>query len=182
VRLVRTSKVPIVYKALTGGVIHYPGAFPGGLLTTVVGDELFEFAGRIRHTLCQFQEYVDKAYEIRLTVIGNTFFPVVISSQDMQTTEVDWRGENHLPYGGYRPLPGDIVDKVQRMLGELDIVYGAIDFIVTPSGEFVFLEINPCGQFMWMQHDLGLDMSGVIAELLTSAEPFRRGEAVQIGY
>jgi glutathione synthase/RimK-type ligase-like ATP-grasp enzyme len=182
VRLVKSAREPIVYKAFSGGVIHYPGAFPSGLLTTVIGDEILEHAERVRHTMCQFQEYIEKAYEIRLTVIGNTYFPVVISSQEMDTTAVDWRGENKLPYGAYRPLPDEIVERVQRMFAELNIVYGAVDFIVTPAGDYVFLEVNPGGQFMWMQHDLGLDLSGCVAALLASGAPFQRDEVTQIGY
>lgn len=178
----RAAGQRIVYKALTGGVIHYPGAFPSGLLTTVVGDEILEHAERVQHTMCMFQEYIDKAYEIRLTVIGNTYFPVVISSQDLDATSVDWRGENQLPYGKYRPLPEEVVKKVQLMLAELGVVYAAVDFIVTPDGDYVFLEVNPGGQFIWMQHDLGLDLSTCLAELLVAPGPFRRGEVTQIGY
>lgn len=180
--LLKNADRPIVYKALTNGVIHYPGGFPSGLLTTVVGEEIHEHLDRVRHTICMFQEYIDKAYEVRLTVIGNTYFPVVINSQDVETTKVDWRGENFLPYGDYRPLPAEIVDKVQRLLTELDVVFAAVDFIVTPDGEFVFLEVNPSGQFMWMQHDLDLKMSDCLADLLIAGGPFRRGEVTQIGY
>lgn len=183
--LLRDADRPIVYKALTGGVIHYPGAFPGGLLTAVVGDELVDHLHRVRHTMCQFQEYVEKAYEVRLTVIGNTFFPVVISSQDRDSTSVDWRGENELPYGDYRPLPDALVKKVQLLLDELNLVYAALDFIVTPDGEYVFLEANPNGQFMWMQHDLGIAFSDCVADLLVAGDPgqgFRRGDVTQVGY
>ena len=71
---------------------------------------------------------------------------------------------------------------MQQMFAALDIIYGAVDFIVTPDGDYIFLEVNPAGQFMWMQHDLGLDMSGCFADLLTAGKPFRRGEVTQIGY
>lgn len=180
--LIASADGPIVYKALTGGVVHYPGAFPGGLLTAVVGDELGEHLGRVRHTICTFQEYIPKAYEIRLTVIGNTYFPVVISSQDDASTSVDWRGAENLPYGPYAPMPDDVVKKVQALLDELGLVYAAIDFIVTPDGDYFFLEVNPNGQFIWMQHDLGLAMSDCLAELLMAGRPFHRGDVTQIGY
>jgi len=180
--LLERADRPIAYKALTGGVIHYPGAFPNGLLTTVVGDELRSHLDRVRHTMCVFQEYVDKAYEVRLTVVGNTYFPVTIQSQDVETTKVDWRGENQLPYGDYHPLPDEIVKATQALLGELGIVYAAVDFIVTPAGEHVFLEVNPGGQFMWMQHDLDLPFSDHVADLLVKGGPFRRGDVTQVGY
>ncbi|MFB4315241.1 MvdC/MvdD family ATP grasp protein [Actinomadura sp. 21ATH] len=176
----------IVYKSQIGGVIHYPGAFPGGLLTAVVGDEIRENLDRVGHTMCMFQEYVEKAYEVRLTVIGNTYFPVTINSQEMDSTRVDWRGEAGevavLPYGEYHPLPEEVVKRTQALLAELNAVYAAVDFIVTPEGEHVFLEVNPAGQFMWMQHDLDLPLGAHMADLLQRGGPFRRGDAVQIGY
>jgi glutathione synthase/RimK-type ligase-like ATP-grasp enzyme len=173
---------PVVYKALTGGVVHYPGGFPGGLLTTVVGDELREHLGRVRHTICTFQEYVEKAHEVRLTIIGNTYFPVVISSQSEEETHVDWRGAEQLPYGGFAPLPEHVVKFSQSLMEELGLVYGALDFIVTPEGEYVFLEVNPNGQFIWMQHDLGLAMSDALADLLVAGGVFRRGDVTQVEY
>jgi glutathione synthase/RimK-type ligase-like ATP-grasp enzyme len=181
--LLDTADRPIVYKAFTGGVIHYPGGFPSGLLTTVVGPEIREHLDRVGHTMCMFQEYIDKAYEVRLTVIGNTYFPVTIDSQRLDTTRTDWRGEDEkMPYGHYRPMPGEIVKKSQALLAELGAVYGALDFIVTPSGEYVFLEVNPMGQFMWMQHDLDLPLGDHLAELLMAGGPFVRGEVTQVGY
>jgi hypothetical protein len=181
--LLAAADRPIVYKALTGGVIHYPGAFPSGLLTTVVGDELGEHLDRVGHTMCMFQEYVEKAYEVRLTVIGNTYFPVTISSQELDTTKVDWRAEDAaMPYGPYHPLPEEVVKKTQSLLAELGAVYAALDFIVTPDGEHIFLEVNPMGQFMWMQHDLGLPLGDHLADLLMRGGPFTRGEVTQVGY
>jgi hypothetical protein len=180
-QLIEKSDRPIVYKALTGGVIQYPGAFPNSLLTTVVGDEILEHLDRVRHTVCTFQEYIDKAYEVRLTVIGNTFFPVAIRSQEVETTSVDWRGATDMPYGDYHPLPDEIIERVQLLMSELGLVYGAIDFIVTPDGEYVFLEVNPNGQFMWMYHDLGIPFPDHVADLLMSGQ-FKRGEVTQVGY
>jgi glutathione synthase/RimK-type ligase-like ATP-grasp enzyme len=184
--LLERADAPIVYKAQTGGVIHYPGAFPGGLLTTVVGEEIHEHLDRVGHTMCMFQDYIEKSYEVRLTVIGNTYFPVTINSQEMETTRIDWRGESGeqavLPYGDYRPLPEEIVKRTQALLSELRAVYAAVDFIVTPDGEHVFLEVNPAGQFMWMQHDLGLPLGDHMADLLMRGGPFERGEVTQVGY
>ena len=172
----------LVYKSLSGGVIHYPGAFPSGLFTAVLGEEIDEHLPRVRHTICQFQEYIEKAYEVRLTVIGDSYFPVVIDSQGAERTKVDWRADNQMNYGDNRPLPEDVVRRTRALLDELGLVYAAVDFIVTPDGEHVFLESNPNGQFMWMQNDLGLPMSDRIADLLMKGHAGRTGEVEQIGY
>ncbi|MGI5414802.1 MvdC/MvdD family ATP grasp protein [Actinomadura luteofluorescens] len=172
----------LVYKSLSGGVVHYPGAFPSGLYTAVLGEEIHDHLPRVRHTLCQFQEYIEKAYEVRLTIIGDAYFPVVIDSQGGERTRIDWRADTELRYGDYRPLPEDVVRRTQTLMDRLGLVYAAVDFIVTPDGEHVFLESNPNGQFMWMQNDLGLPLGDRIADLLMRGGPFRRGEVEQVGY
>jgi glutathione synthase/RimK-type ligase-like ATP-grasp enzyme len=185
--LLDVSAGKIVYKSQIGGVFHYPGAFPGGLLTALVGDEIREHLDRVGHTMCMFQEYIEKAYEVRLTVIGDAYFPVTIESQNQEDTAVDWRGASgetgSMPYGPYRPLPDEIVKKTQALLSELGAVYAAIDFIVTPDGDYVFLEVNPAGQFMWMYHDLEMTaLRDEMVALLMRGGPFVRGEVTQIGY
>jgi glutathione synthase/RimK-type ligase-like ATP-grasp enzyme len=174
---------PVVYKPFSGGILHYPDGFPIGLLTTVVGAELHEHLDRVRHTMCIFQEYVDKAYEVRLTVIGDVWFPVVIASQDSDSTRIDWRAADRTSYGDYRPLPDDVVAKVRTLLAELGLVYATVDFVVTPAGDHVFLEVNPDGQFMWLKHDLGLPFCEHLADLLAAGHPDRRADTVtQVGY
>jgi glutathione synthase/RimK-type ligase-like ATP-grasp enzyme len=44
--------------------------------------------------------------------------------------------------------------------------YGAIDIIVTPDGRHVFLEINPVGEFFWLERRPGLPVSDAIADVL----------------
>jgi len=132
--------------------------------------------------MCMFQEYVEKAYEIRLTVIGDTYFPVTIKSQESETTSVDWRAQNEMSYGEYHPLPDELITKVQALLRTLGLVYAAIDFIVTPAGEYVFLEANPNGQFIWMQTALGLPLAETMATLLAGGGPVLRGTVEQVGY
>ncbi|HEU4434710.1 MAG TPA: hypothetical protein VFR51_15100 [Pyrinomonadaceae bacterium] len=44
--------------------------------------------------------------------------------------------------------------------------YGAIDIILTPDGKHVFIELNPCGEFFWLERSPGLPISAAIADLL----------------
>jgi hypothetical protein len=49
------------------------------------------------------------------------------------------------------PLPRDIEDKLLRLMAQLGLVMGMVDLIVTPHGEYVFLEVNEQGQFLWVE-------------------------------
>ena len=56
-------------------------------------------------------------------------------------------------------LPAAIAQSCHTLMEELGIVFGCFDFIVTPEGDYIFLEINEMGAFLWIeQHlpDLGL--------------------------
>ena len=55
-------------------------------------------------------------------------------------------------------------------MSELGLVFGAVDLICTPSGEYVFLEVNPGGEWGMLERDLGLPISEAIAEALLSNE------------
>lgn len=123
-------------------------------------------------TVSFVQEYVEKAFELRVTVVGDKFFACRIDSQCQtdDTGRTDWRQG----YGkGVRwsryELPDEISDKCLAYLRRMGLDFGCFDFIVTPSGEYVFLECNPNGQWLWVELETGLPISRAIAEWL--AEP-----------
>jgi hypothetical protein len=52
-------------------------------------------------------------------------------------------------------------------MADLGLNYGAIDIIVTPDGRHVFLEVNPVGEFFWLECcSPHLPISQAIANLL----------------
>ena len=66
-------------------------------------------------------------------------------------------------------LPCEVADRCRLLVRELDLLYGAIDLVRTPDGRYVFLEINPNGQYLWIEHDTGLPISAAVATLLANA-------------
>ena len=64
--------------------------------------------------------------------------------------------------------PKDIIRKCYQMMLDFNLVFGAFDFIVTPENEWIFLEINPNGQWLWLEQSLGLDISQHILNNLIS--------------
>lgn len=115
------------------------------------------------------QEYIEKKLEFRVTIVGERIFACAIHSQDSERTKHDWRRydlENvkHEPYD----LPQEVEQKLLALMGIWGLVYGAIDMILTPDGEFVFLEVNPTGQWGWIEALTGMPISRAIAELLAN--------------
>lgn len=138
------------------------------IFTNLVSGEARARLDSISFAPCLLQEYVPKAFEVRVTVIGKLCFAVAIHSQDGADTKIDWRrGEprtlRHEIYG----LPDAIRDRCVKLVEMLGLSFGAIDLIVRPDGAHVFLEINPNGQWAWLEQlcpDLPLRAS--LADLL----------------
>ena len=122
-------------------------------------------------TVSYVQEYISKAFELRVTVVAKKVFACKIESQHLADNEgkIDWRqGYDHgLRYEPY-DLPDDISEKCIKFLDRMRLNFGAFDFIVTPSGDFVFLECNPNGQWLWIEMETGLKISEAIADTLAT--------------
>lgn len=119
-----------------------------------------------------FQPYVEKAFELRITVVESQVFSCAIHSQNSEKTRHDWRNYDlaNTPHEPYQ-LPALVEERCVRLVQKLGLSFGCIDMIVTPSGEYVFLEINPNGQWLWIEHLTGLPISDAIAELLAHPSP-----------
>lgn len=53
-----------------------------------------------------------------------------------------------------------------QLMDQLGLNYGAADLILTPENEDVFLEVNPVGEFFWLDKLSGGDIASAIADLL----------------
>ncbi|KAG9585819.1 hypothetical protein KCV01_g13671, partial [Aureobasidium melanogenum] len=101
---------------------------------------------------CIYQEYVEKAFELRVTVIGERIFAAKIED-GAGGTFVDWRYETGRP--NFRmtatELDASVQDLIHELVRRLGLSFGCLDFIVDPDGELYFLEINPNGQFLFLE-------------------------------
>ena len=114
-----------------------------------------------------YQALVPKAYEVRATVVGGRVLAAAIDSQATNRTRVDWRRYDlgHTPHRAIQ-LPASIESRLVALCRSFGLSYGAIDLIVTPEGEHVFLELNPAGQWQWIEQMTGLPISDAIADEL----------------
>jgi hypothetical protein len=99
-----------------------------------------------------FQEYIPKRVELRVTVIGDEIFAAELHSQIHEETRHDWRHyEVKTPMFEHQ-LPVEIAEKCMALTKAYGLNFSASDLILTPDGRYVFLEMNPNGQFLWVQH------------------------------
>ena len=122
-------------------------------------------------TVSFVQEYVQKEFELRVTVVGTDVFATKILSQELSELKgkVDWRQgyEHGLKWEPF-DLPKEIEQKCLAVVRSLGLNFGCFDLIVRPDGEFVFLECNPNGQWLWIELTTGQPISKSIASFLSS--------------
>lgn len=137
------------------------------IYTNRVTPEIRKNLGSVKHAPTFFQEYIPKAFELRVTVVGNDVFACRIDSQESEKTTDDWRRYDfaNVPHSVHE-LPRGVESFCRDLTSTLELVYGAIDMIVTPEGEYAFLEINPNGQWAWIEGLTGMPIGQSIANLL----------------
>jgi hypothetical protein len=147
--------------------------FSGQVPTTVLGPELVAEPELLRWTPGIYQHYIEKEFELRVTVVGRRLFTVRINSQESMRGRIDWREAQRRPRGHAADLvfmsaalPPLIEARCLQLMESLGLVFGAIDLIVTPQKEIVFLEVNAAGQFLWIESEMGLPLLDVTSELL----------------
>ena len=120
-----------------------------------------DFATRLReyaHAPMILQDEIQKDYDIRATVVGDSVFAAAIYSQEHLQTEVDWRvwDFEHLDLRHeVIELPSHIELLCRRITAYFGLRYSAIDLVRDRHGEHYFLEMNPNGQWAWIEQTTG---------------------------
>jgi hypothetical protein len=161
-----------IVSKLAGTFLLPPQGLAFARYTEVVSKRDVGYAHALRYCPVIFQAYVPKRVELRITVVGRKVFTAEIRSQETNHTRHDWRRYDHskTPYWPHE-LPHDVGKRCVRLVECLGLSYGAVDMILTPDGRYVFLEINPLGQYLWIERFTGLPISEAICDLLTSGHP-----------
>ncbi|WP_052890169.1 MvdC/MvdD family ATP grasp protein [Thermogemmatispora carboxidivorans] len=160
----------MIYKTLHGNFLPGGGDRYHLIFTSRVGRERLAELEQVRLTAHLFQPLIEKAYEVRATVIGQALLAVRIDSQELEAARLDWRAAcyqvRYQPYS----LPEAVARRCVALVQRLGLVFGALDLIVTPEGDYIFLECNPGGQWEWLEVETGLPFAATIAQVLSSGK------------
>lgn len=133
--------------------------------TRVLREEELSLIDYVRYAPVIFQEYIEALYDLRITVVGDEIFPAAIHSQ-----QTSYPADFRMDMANARISPVELPDQVQAQLRDfmkrLGLQYGAIDMRLRPDGEYVFLEINPAGQWLFVEEVTSQPIAASIARIL----------------
>lgn len=135
--------------------------------TSLVGREALKSLSEVGHEPYLFQELIKKRYDVRVTVIGDDAFAAKIQSQRSSDGRVDWRrGESARLHHEIEELPQEVTQRCIGLVKQYGLHFGAIDLAVDLDGQCVFFELNPNGQWAWIEQVTGLPLRSRLADLL----------------
>jgi ATP-grasp ribosomal peptide maturase len=151
---------PALYKPLHAVSYDIDGE-PGCVWVRAVDPaDLDQTVGNAAHL---FQQQIPKVADARVIVVGERVFCARITAPN---DVVDWRSA----YSELRYEPVALPQRLERPLrafmAELGLLYGALDFAIDAGGVWWFLEINPNGQWAWLEPAADLPITAALADLL----------------
>jgi glutathione synthase/RimK-type ligase-like ATP-grasp enzyme len=156
----------MVVKAVRSGFVDY-GEEQHAIFTSQVLDEHLDQIDSARWSPSIYQQLVRKRCDVRATVVGEQLFAAEIDSQSDPAASIDWRmtADSHLPHRAVE-LPEAVAQRILRLIAILNLTFAAVDLIRTPEDDYVFLEVNPSGQWLWLDDLLQLGISESVAAWL----------------
>ncbi|MCG8573887.1 MAG: grasp-with-spasm system ATP-grasp peptide maturase [Flavobacteriales bacterium] len=155
----------LIVKNCTPGMLIKNDEHHLGSGTMLLTDEILEQLPDKFYPM-MFQTEINKAFELRVFYLNGDCYSSAIFSQNDEKTKIDFRNYNFERPNRTPPfrLPGSFAKKITGLMEELKLNSGSIDLIVTTEGEFVFLEINPVGQFFQVSYPCNYYLEKRVAE------------------
>ncbi len=156
---------PLAGKNLSAASLVESGHLQTAYTRRLRPDDLADLSS-VETTAHLFQQFIDdKVFEVRVTVVGTQVFAAAIHTTS-DAARVDFRADYpNLEYSVVEP-PTPIRDGMLAFMRAFGLVFGAFDFAVTTTGEWVMFECNPFGQYGWLEDALGLPITAALADLL----------------
>lgn len=116
-----------------------------------------------------FQERIHARADIRVTAIGDELWAAEIDTP-AGGSPLDFRFDMGVAMCAHE-LPSDVAEQVLSLLTRLGLVHAAIDLRLTDDGEYVFLEVNPAGQYLFVELLAGLPLTERMVRFLARDDP-----------
>lgn len=138
------------------------GTVKAAALTTMVNEKMLEAAECLRLCPAIYQEFIPGNRHLRVCCFGDAVYSALIESNDL-----DWRVNLDVPVRAF-DLPDELKMSLRGAVRALGLRMGILDLKIDERGDAVWLEINPQGQFLFLEGLCGLPLTSAFAEFLST--------------
>lgn len=160
----------IVVKAVKHGFVNREGGLSLAGTRRVSAQTVEELA-KFAPIPAVYQEEVPKDVDLRVVVVRTKVFPVEVDIAD-EFRAVDWRIAEltgHRVHYSPFALPRNVEGACIELVHSFGLSYASIDMIRSAAGEYVFLELNPTGQWAWLEQLTGVPIRDALIDALLAA-------------
>jgi glutathione synthase/RimK-type ligase-like ATP-grasp enzyme len=157
----------IVVKALHQHNVEVQGKVYSMYTRRVLNHDLSKFDD-LTYAPCILQQRVLRKSELRVTVVGEQVFAAILDPQSSAGEGYDdiHRCLRRLFCMRVYDLPSTIRERCTKLIRSLGLRYGAIDFILDKNDRLVFLEVNPTGDWNYIESQLSLPITKAMVNLI----------------
>ena len=152
----------IIAKPLSTGYIERHGEQSDSLIyTSLVFEDHLRNLDDLKACPTLFQQFIEKAYDVRITVVDSDIHAVALFGKDKgggQRCDIRRDNMSGVTYSKIE-LPEDVRTGIVRMMAHYALRFAAIDMAVSAEGQWCFFEINPNGQWAWLDTDAGTNIA-----------------------
>lgn len=129
-----------------------------------------------------FQEKIEKEFEIRSFYLDGIFYSMAIFSQSDSQTQIDFRKYNNQNPNRVTPfkLPLKIEKMLHQFMKEINLNTGSFDLIYSKNKEFIFLELNPIGQYDMVSKNCNYFIDKEIAKYLINKSDCKCTQKIKV--
>lgn len=132
--------------------------------TRIIGRADLDRLVAIRSAPTTFQDYIDAECDLRVVWVDGVEWSVRIDSQ-AGVGRVDSRLDTSVDFVPDQ-LPASVSKSLATLMGALGLSFGVLDIRLGLDGEYYFLEVNPQGQFAYLEIKTGLPIFRSLGNLL----------------
>ena len=156
IAFIEKDNQPTIFKTFAPVRYHDGGNFRPVYATQITATDLADEPDRM-HQVSIFQKRVEKSFEIRALFLGSYVVAVRLETQLHENSSVDSRrAAPEGVQGSYIELPDAVKMQCVELMQTMDIETASFDLIVTPEGDYVFLEFNETGQCLYLEQYEGV--------------------------
>lgn len=153
----------VIVKPISGGYIERETPTNDTqIYTSRVSKRDMDNAHLIRRCPTLFQEKINKSTDARVTVIDDSITPLLMYREDPDGHQITDIRRDNMSDVTYRQTAMPELDRflLIKLLRSYNLRYAAVDYAVNQQGEWIFLEINPGGQWAWLDQANQSDIAG----------------------
>ena len=152
----------IIIKPLSTGYIERKGDDRDSLIyTNKLNEKHLEKLEDLTVCPALFQQLILKESDIRITVVDSDIHSVKLCASDKSGEQRCDIRRNNMSDVTYKEisLPKDVETCIRKLVAHYGLRFAAIDMAISITGEWIFFEVNPNGQWAWLDLSGGMNIA-----------------------